>query len=369
MLKFPSTLVYIFVLPITFSFIFGNLSTGGSSSALPRAVIVYQSDELSTAVANLLISNNQYEWINSSREEANDLIADGEAIAAVVIPDGAHLEEQIQHKHTLFEVVVNQKTEAYLPLSQYVTSVANQLYMLAEMLHNGSEGALLDALAIAEEQPKLEIHSEVFVPLEDTKQYSSNTTMSIGFTIMFMMFALSGCAAIIHEERKDYTWQRLTTSAASRSTIIGGYLTSFWLIGWLQFAIMIAVMTIFFHTSWGNIGYLIGFASLIILCIVAYSMMMATLVHSKKQSGALNAIIIVSTCMLGGVYWPLEIVPEFMQKLANVIPQYWMMSGLQNILIGQYDWSVIWQPWVILTAMSVIMLSIALWKLSKEQRA
>jgi len=35
--------------------------------------------------------------------------------------------------------------------------------------------------------------------------------------------------------------------------------------------------------------------------------------------------------MLGGIFWPLEFVPEFMRKLAWFSPGYWLSRGLSEI--------------------------------------
>jgi ABC-2 type transport system permease protein len=38
--------------------------------------------------------------------------------------------------------------------------------------------------------------------------------------------------------------------------------------------------------------------------------------------------------MLGGVYWPIDVVPDLMQKIAMAVPQTWAMSGFKEIISG-----------------------------------
>jgi len=71
--------------------------------------------------------------------------------------------------------------------------------------------------------------------------------------------------------------------------------------------------------------------------------------------------------MLGGVYWPLEVVPDFMKSIAVVIPQYWIMQGMEFVMIDERNWSIKWKPWIILSVYSILFLTIAIRKLSKEQ--
>lgn len=36
--------------------------------------------------------------------------------------------------------------------------------------------------------------------------------------------------------------------------------------------------------------------------------------------------------MISGLYWPIEIEPEFMQKIANFVPQTWAMRGFTELI-------------------------------------
>lgn len=385
MLKSPANIVLLFIMPLVFSLIYGNLNFGEGSTAAPKVAIVVAQQELGQETAQLLIRNPQYDWIVAENDEARELVADQQAIAAVIVPDD--LIDRLHDGKSLFDIIVNKKAEQYIALANAVSSTSNNVYNFYEQLQPIDETALIDVIKTMNSQHIVQLNEVSFGQYVAAQNSSSgsdgeevaseaaaedslsmNATLAIGFSIMFMMFALSGSAAIIHNERRDYTWHRLTTTGATRRSIVGGYITSFWLTGWLQFAIIMIFMWTVFGTSWGNLLLLLPFVSLMILMIVAYSMMMATVVHSKKQADALNSVIIVSTCMLGGVYWPVEIVPQFMQYMANFIPQYWMMQGLENIMLNQTNGSSSWQPWAILGGITVLMLSIAIRQLTKEQR-
>jgi len=366
MLKVPATLITLFVMPIMFSLIFGSFALEGNQ-APPRVAVVVEDCELCDELSKLLTNNDAYEWVALSEEEARLQVQDRSTLAAVVVESDAY--ELLEASQSPYRVIVNQKTDAYIVFSQFISGLSSTIYAQAEQVKElGAEG-LKQVLA--------HMNSQLYVKLEQQSYNSfvlkgeqhakavSKSTRGVGFTIMFLMFTLGSAASIIHKERKDYTWQRLRTTAATFPQIIAGYLGSFWLLGWLQFAVMISFMYVMYGVSWGS--YLVPFVSLMIIMIVAFSLMMATLFKSQKQAEALNSIIIVSTCMLGGVYWPLEIVPDAMQKIAYVIPQYWMMEGMEYVMMNEQNWSIMWQAWIILSFYSIIFLWIAIRNLSKEQ--
>jgi len=83
--------------------------------------------------------------------------------------------------------------------------------------------------------------------------------------------------------------------------------------------------------DWGD-SYISTFLifSVYLLCVTAIGMFLITFVKTNAQLGAFSSILIVATSLLSGCCWPIELVPEFMQKLAMFFPQYWALKGLGN---------------------------------------
>lgn len=366
MLKEPSNIILLFVMPIVFSLIFGSFALDGGGEP-PKAVIVAENCELCGELSGLIAKNPSFTWEYQSEEEARTLVAERKVVAAIVVEPQPY--ERIQAGEAPYRVIMNEPTEDYIVLSQFVRGIVNMVLMQHEVVRDTGEAGLVQVPHSINATPLIELQQQSYQAYllkgEDQARKASQSTRAIGFTIMFLMFTLSGTAAVIYNERKDFTWQRLRTTAATFSQIIWGYIGSFWVLGWLQFAVMLLFIYIVYGSTWGL--YLVPFVSLMIFMVVAFSMMLVTLIKSKKQAEALSSIIVVSTCMLGGVYWPLDIVPDMMQKIALVIPQYWMMQGMSDVALNITDWSIMWKPWLILSIYSILCLTVAIRKLSKEQ--
>jgi len=59
-----------------------------------------------------------------------------------------------------------------------------------------------------------------------------------------------------------------------------------------------------------------------------------TLISNMRDLGSASVVmtmIATVSAMLGGLFWPLEFVPEFMRKLAWVSPGYWLSRGIKDI--------------------------------------
>jgi ABC-2 type transport system permease protein len=354
--KTPSAIVMMFIMPIMFSIIFGGIGTEGSPQDKPVVLMVAPEDEGNSRIMDLLSSNDQYSWIKADEKQARSSVENQEAIAAVLIAESSA--ENMELGKPLFQIVVQRKTQEYLALSSYVEGVGRTVIQTFEMVPEQDAVAVNAILKKAAGRETLNISSEV-IQKEDSKTGSVGM-LAIGFTIMFMMFGISGAASTILDEKIGGTWQRLLTSPTSKVQVMSGYLFSYLMMGAIQLFVLMVVMNLIYGSMWGNLIYFIPFAALVIITIVGFGLMMASIVKTRQQASALSAVLIVSTCMLGGVYWPLEIVPEFMQQIAKAVPQSWMIKGFREIVSGSLYIPAIRNSTLILSAFSLLFFTIGL---------
>lgn len=362
----------LFLLPLVFSVIFGGIgmgsyATGGEKK--PKVAIVLEACQTCNEVAGYLKRNQSYEWEYFELQVAKDAVEAQSIIAAIIIPQ--NITERLQQSKPVFDVIVNNKTESYLPLSHYIDGIANQLHMYSSTLAITDQAdALKEVINAVNQVEPVNIKLETFQERGnlDESNSASSMTISVGFAVMFMMFAISNSASNIHQERKEYSWQRLFISGTSNTIISVGTMLAYFIIGWMQFATVITFMHVVFNVNWGNIVYLILFGSLMIMTVVSFSLLLVTLVNSKEKADTLSIIIVVSTCMLGGVYWPIDFVPPVMQMIGAFTPQYWMMKGLGYGLLDETRLTVIWQPITILSIIVVLFSLIVINRLSKEKK-
>ncbi|MEH7246202.1 ABC transporter permease [Neobacillus niacini] len=334
--KTPGAWVLMFILPILFSWIFGGMQVESEQNK-PVVNVVVNDGNSTNETFELLKKNNDYKWKKVTLQKAKSNVSEQEVIAAVVIP--TDIEKRIKDKKPVLDIILRSKNEGYLALEQYLQGSASLLirsYQAVEMMDAIALPEVLDAVLMNKGT-----QVEVLTVQKDGSNMVNVNLMFVGFTMMFMMFGLSGAASTILDERRGGTWERLMITPASRSQIVAGYTLSYFLMGWIQLLTLMTAMNLLFDTSWGKISYIIPFASLVILCVVGFGLMIAGIVKTKQQATAISAVLIVSTCMLGGVYWPIEVVPEFMQKIALAVPQSWAMSGFKEIISGSLHFATL----------------------------
>ena len=71
-----------------------------------------------------------------------------------------------------------------------------------------------------------------------------------------------------------------------------------------------------------------SFAS-ISFCLAGFS-----LFGRRDTAYGIIATVLILLSMIGGFYWPVEMMPEFLQKVALITPPYWLIQALTGLQLG-----------------------------------
>ncbi|VEF46116.1 ABC transporter [Bacillus freudenreichii] len=153
-------------------------------------------------------------------------------------------------------------------------------------------------------------------------------------------------------------WYRMMTAPVLRKEILLGYLGAFFLIGSIQFGVLMLISKFVFNVHWGNVFGNFILVSSLPFCIIGLGLFMAGLVKTTEQQTVFGNLIIVSTCMFAGVYWPVKVMPEFMQKLAMFVPQYWGLEGFAELSGRGGSVMDVLLPSAVLLAFTVVFLTV-----------
>lgn len=206
-----------------------------------------------------------------------------------------------------------------------------------------------------EKAPLVSVENIKLAGDERTADYDGKTQVSLGFMVMFVTFTVIFGAGEILEEKKINTWSRLNATPTGRSTMILGKIMGTFLTGWFQVAFLVLFGRFVFGISWGNSIHASAILiSVYLLSVTGTGMFLASLVQTNAQLGAYSSILIICTSMMSGCWWPVEIQPPVMQKIAAFLPQYWAIKGLTNTVVGNLGLQSIIEPVLVLTVMGTI---------------
>ena len=145
--------------------------------------------------------------------------------------------------------------------------------------------------------------------LHDDQKLNNVTGRATGFSILFVMIVMLSATGTILKARQIGVWPRLLGAPVSKVQILTGYILSFFLIGWIQFGVLMILTHSLFDVQWGNLLGVIILVSVLLLAIIGLALLLASIVKTTEQQSALGNIVVISTCMISGLYWPVEIEP------------------------------------------------------------
>ena len=190
---------------------------------------------------------------------------------------------------------------------------------------------------------------------------------SPGQLVMFAMITILSAAIALVSERNYGTLRRLVVSPLSRGTLLGGKMLGPFLIGIIQMAVMILVGRFVFGVAWGRSPLALLLVVLAFdVAIVALAILLSTLVRTEDQAvGAMVGLTNVAAA-LGGAWWPLEIMPEGMQRVGYAFPTAWAMQGFKAVILRGAGVEAVVTPVLALLGFAAVFFALGIWRFRYE---
>lgn len=190
-----------------------------------------------------------------------------------------------------------------------------------------------------------------------------------GWAVMFLLFAMTGAASSLFEERDRGLFQRILAGPASRSHILWSkFLFCAWL-GLSQMVVLIAFGEIVFDviTSPAQLLPLLVVSASAAAAATAFGMLLASISRTPAQANALGTFLILGMSAFGGAMFPLFMIPEFIRTTISPLTiVYWAMDGLLAVLWRDADLIAILPQSGILLGIAGAVLGIALWRFRRS---
>ena len=369
-LKRPQQLIIMMLFPLFFTLVFGGLiSAQSETKKYSLAVNIPSQDGINAELNSLLLNNPRLDIQSCSEQEARQLVRDRKVLAAVIVPAdfAAKIKQGAVSNYTL---VREEENNIYLAAKQEIDQAFFQIHTAAvtatQVVQNSDPHWQEVFNATLKTWKADSVEFKVTGLSRNIASVPQKSQSNVGFIIMVLMMSLVTSTGVLLQERMDGTWQRLIATPIRRSQILGGYLLGFFILGWIQFGILVGASRLLFNIYWGNPLGLLVLISIFILCCISLALALGGFVKTFQQQQAVATIVITATSMLGGVFWPLEVEPQAMQLLARGIPQYWATQGVNNLLLGGLDWARLALPLGVLSALTVTFFLIGVTRLKFE---
>jgi len=178
-----------------------------------------------------------------------------------------------------------------------------------------------------------------------------------GTMVMFTMLVLltSGAVTLV-VERDQGLLKRLASAPLSRGSVVLGKWGARMALGLVQIAFAMIAGSVLFRMKWGSaLPMVFVVMSAWAAFCAALAIVVANLTRTPAQTAGLGVLATQLLAALGGCWWPIEITPPWMQKLALTLPTGWTMNALHK-LVNFGDPPAVAIPHVVALSISALVL-------------
>ncbi|MCT4688791.1 ABC transporter permease [Vallitalea sp.] len=352
---------------LIFTYIFG--ASFSTKSVKPTVYIV---DNAENNISELLITKLQESKVLKLKEvkydKAVDSVKRSKGIGAIVVEEGT--------QGIKLSVMSINKTRDTIMLKRLLSGISNIFQndmKLADITYK-----YLNKSGIAVEKNKIQKEiMEEMGELRDKKAFYKTSSEFIdtdlysydnlkqalaGFALFFSMFLVFFGIGNIVDEKKHYVWQRQLVSPLKNISILSGNVIATFIAGFVNILVMVYGGKYLFHIDWGksDIGVLLLLGAFI-FTITCLGLFISSFFKTRQQLSSIVPVITVSTSMLGGCMWPLEIIQsKTLLFIANLTPQKWALEGIKDLIMYGHGIESIVTPVLVLLLMGIIYLALGI---------
>ena len=358
LLASKGTLVVALIMPVVlFAVSLAAFGTGDGMYSWNVALVDQDHTALSQNLSEVLSQDaNRVKALEE--EEINEELKSGRMDLAMLVPAG-------------FEQKVLSGEEPSLTLRSLkgqevvgTVSVALNLYV-ADLLRIRDIQGLTDGQSLADSYRNLMQEGMQYreVPVSE---HSGSAGMRQGSGFLFYVLSISmlQVASLILKEKQLGTLSRIRQAPVERLEYIFSVFLAGVLILLVNLLSLHALITYAFGVYTTLSMYLLWFYYGLVWLFIG--IFMALIVNSSAVHGSLIPILTVITSMLGGSYWPIWLMPEFMQKIARITPQYWANDAMEILQQGQSLLGIP-QHLLALTGFAALFLSLGVFALRRSR--
>lgn len=366
------------VLPLMLMFVFGAVM-GEEVSRVALPIADLDKSGSSAVLVEELKSLGTYSIKLTNTEDLKETVMENGAEAGLIIPRGFG-EAIIKGETPRFDLFITRETQAGYSLHgvllaavqrlAYNTAIVDGTVEFLERnaaLDQGNRGKMEERIhrLVAEEwEERLPIKvagSTIKTGGGEGVPFNMHTQTSIGFTIFFSMFTIIFAVGEILEEKRTGVWDRINVSPVSRFKVLTGGLICAFVMGMINMTILMLIGDLALGVNWlGHIGGVLVILMAFSFCMTSFGLLLSFGIKTSQQLQVIAPVVLVSSAMLGGCYWPLEIVSsKAMLVAAKAMPAGWAMQGLKNMIVYNQGLEAVYLPAAVLLLMGVVFLGTA----------
>ncbi|MFZ5497372.1 MAG: ABC transporter permease [Verrucomicrobiota bacterium] len=187
-----------------------------------------------------------------------------------------------------------------------------------------------------------------------------------GWAMQFLLFALSGAATALFYERDHGIFHRILAGPVGRAQILWSKFTYGVCIGLLQLTVLFLGGRVLYGIDVeSHFGMLLLMCAFAAAACTAFGMLIASVASSPEAASGLATFLILLMCAVGGAWFPVTFMPEFIQQLSRLTIVYWAMEGFAQVLWANASLAELVPTLGILGGITAAVMAVAVWRFNR----
>lgn len=317
-LRDPLTIIILFGIPVALLVIFGFIYSGNQNLNVRTAIVNRSEEEFAASFVESLKKIEVLQIVEGVTDaaQAQEQIKEGELDTLIELPEGFG---KLNENQTPSGEVVFYTSQSSIQTSQIVASIMKSV----------TEGFNRSLIGVE-------------FPLNVTgKSIDGSDAQAIHY--VFPMFTglgliLAGALGITSAmpgDRKSQVLRRFKATPIARSQIVIGTGFAFGILSAVLAIIMTLIATVLFKMTIHS-GSLVNLAVFIVISIVSLvglGLAVGSWAKNPTQGESAGQIIFLASMGFSGIWFPVAMMPEFLQKIVGYMPLTPVIDGIRFILI------------------------------------
>ena len=176
-----------------------------------------------------------------------------------------------------------------------------------------------------------------------------------GYMVMFVMMNLLMYGGIsIAEERRAGVMRRLAIQPLSRLQLVAGKITGRFLLGAVQVTFFLLSGKLLFKMDYGqHLELIILMMGVYALGCASLGVLIGAVITTPERVQGMCMLLSITAAAMGGCWWPIELVPDTARTLGHLFPTAWAMDGLHQLISFDGGFAQIRREFFVLAAFAL----------------
>jgi len=322
--------------PVLFVVLFGSIFSGGGSSTFKVGWVDLDGSPASAGLRSGVEATALLKLTDGTQEESLTRMRSGDLDAVIVVPAGmgAQIGRSASGSTAATPLALVVYTDpSQTTKSQTIQQIVSQVVAATNLVASGTPPVLV---------------------MQATPVQTQDLTAAAYFVPSILAMALMQLgifsAIPLVEQRQKLILKRLSATPLRRWQLVASNIVMRLLIAMLQALIIVGIGSVLFDVKIvGSLLLAFGFVVLGALTFIAIGYVIASFARTEEAANGLTSVVQFPMMFLSGIFFPIALMPAFLQPIAALIPLTYLGDALRQVMVNGVPYAPLWVDALVLS--------------------